>query len=94
LGVRRRKSQRSQANALPGGLADLEFGVEDSAEVDDPDEHRNEERHDYGHLDGSRTALVPCPWKADTDDCHPIRPCSVNHDHGVTSLSWIKKRSE
>jgi len=71
----------------------LEFGVEDSAEVDDPDEHRNEERHDYGHLDGSRTALVPCPWKADTDDCHPIRPCSVNHDHGVTSLSWIKQRA-
>jgi len=42
----------------------LEFGVEDPAEVDYPDEHRDEQWHHYGHLDGSRTTLVPCSWKA------------------------------
>jgi len=79
--------QRDQADALPGGLAELELGVEYPAEVDDPDEHRDEQRHDYGHLDGSRTALTTRSWKAKADDRYPIRPCSINRDHGGTSLS-------
>jgi len=74
-------------------LAELELGVEDPAEVDYPDEHRDEQWHHYGHLDGSRTTLVPCSWKAKADDRYLIRVCSVNHDHGVTSLSRIKERA-